>query len=366
MNALSRWLVATRLCFFSLVLRAQTDTEFWFAAPDLQQTHNDRPIFIRAAAGDLPATVTISQPANPGFPIQTFTVPANAAFSYDLSAYIATIECGSVNQTEKKALLVRSDVPISCYYDIANTANGDMFALKGSNALGNAFTVAMQMELNNWRQGVGGFTADVIILATEDNTTIDITPRTAMQGIAAGQTVQVNLNRGETYMIRSGSHLGIIKPGGTKITSNKPVAVTTKDDSIELPGLSCGDTAGDQLIPDRLAGIEFIVLRGYLYAPPTITSTRPDLFFVFAIQDGTTINTSNGGTKTINAGDYYAGTLNEESVYIVASKPVHVFQGPQQHQSWHLHLKQPGEKDFPLRQHEEKVEQEGGLRDKRD
>jgi hypothetical protein len=46
---------------------AQTDTTFWFAAPDLQQAHGDRPIYLRISTLSNAASITISQPANSGF-----------------------------------------------------------------------------------------------------------------------------------------------------------------------------------------------------------------------------------------------------------------------------------------------------------
>jgi hypothetical protein len=82
------------LLLISNKLSAQTDTLFWFAAPDLQQLHADRPIFLRVATTDNPALITITQPANPAFPTLSFFVAANSTQSYDLTPYIIQIENG--------------------------------------------------------------------------------------------------------------------------------------------------------------------------------------------------------------------------------------------------------------------------------
>ena len=295
---------------------AQTDTLFWFAAPDLQQAHGDRPIFLRVATGNEPAFVTISQPADPSFPILSFFVGANQTFSQDLTTLISRIENGSTNTIAKKGLLIRSDKPINCYYDIAGSSNGDLFALKGANALGTAFTVPFQVDLNTTNRINATFTADIIILATEDETVVTITPTTPMVGIGTG-AFTITLNRGETYVVTASSSNASSKPIGTKVTSDKPIAITTKDDSVDL-GV-CIDTAGDQIIPDRLAGREFVLLKGYL-------SSSPDFYYVLATQNNTIVTTSEGATVTINAGQFYPGKLTNESVYVKADKPVHVFQ----------------------------------------
>jgi gliding motility-associated-like protein len=309
--------------FFFLVsfnsAKAQTDTLFWFAAPDLQQAHADRPIFLRVSTTDNPALITVTQPANPAFPTLSFFVAANSTQSYDLTPYIIQIENAATNGVSNKGLLVKSDRPITCYYDIANTGNGDMYALKGENALGIKFTVPFQMDLDTWRRNDGPYLCEFIILATENNTTIEITPTRNLVGNPAGSTFTIRLNRGETYVCTASSDLSTGKPGGTLVKSDKPIAITTKDDSISIPGQFCGDTAGDQLIPDRLAGTEFVLLKGYF-------NISPDLYYVFATEDGTTIQTSDGRTQTFNAGDFFSGKLSLESVYITSNKPVQVFQ----------------------------------------
>ena len=74
------------------LVQAQTGTEFWMAPPDVTLRHNmpgDEPIFINVAAGNAPATVTISQPANAGFnggvPI-VLNLAANTSTRYNLKA----------------------------------------------------------------------------------------------------------------------------------------------------------------------------------------------------------------------------------------------------------------------------------------
>jgi gliding motility-associated-like protein len=319
MQLLKKLLLGFFILLSSYSAKAQTDTLFWFAAPDLQQSHADRPIFLRVATTDNPAFITITQPANPAFPTLSFFVAANSTQSFDLTPYITQIENGATNMVSNKGLQVKSDRPITCYYDIANTGNGDMYALKGENALGIKFTVPFQMDLDTWRRNDAPYLCEFIILATENNTTIEITPTRNLVGNPAGSPFTIRLNRGETYVCTASSGLSTGKPGGTIVKSDKPIAITTKDDSIAITGEGCGDTAGDQLIPDRLAGTEFVLLKGYF-------NTSPDLYYVFATEDGTTVQTSEGRTALINAGEFFSAKLSLESVYVTSNKPVQVFQ----------------------------------------
>ena len=295
---------------------SQADTQFWFAAPDLQQAHGDRPIFLRMAASKLAATVTISIPANAGFIPISINIAANSSQSVDLTPFIGIIENGLPNTVYQRGLLITATVPIACYYDIAHNNNGDIYALKGKNALGKKFTIPLQMDFNNRIAPNTTYTTDFIIVATEDNTNITISPKNALIGRAGPFTIV--LNRGETYVCSSTSNVGSLKPGGTTVVSNKPIAISTKDDSITLPSQSCSDTAGDQLLPDDLAGNEFIVVKGYL-------NSTPDHYYVYATSNATTIKINGNNVGTINAGEYYTGKLTDVSCYIESDKPTHVF-----------------------------------------
>lgn len=298
---------------------AQLDTEFWFAAPDLQQAHGDRPILLRISASSSPATVTISVPANSGFtPIKQF-IPANSSVSVDLSAFISLLENTVSTSPQKKGLLISSTARISCYYDIDNSVNGDLFALKGKNALGTSFTVPFQMTMLN-RTPNSSYTTDFIIVATENNTIVQINSTANLTG-QASRNFSVTLQKGETFVCSMFSAIPTDKPGGTIVTSNKPIAITTKDDSITYPTGGCYDTAGDQLIPDRLAGTEFILTKGYFM------NNLPDYYYIYATQANTTIKI-NGITAAnlSNQGNYYAGKLINTNDYIESDKPVQIFQ----------------------------------------
>lgn len=304
-------------------LHAQSDIDFWFAAPDLQQAHGDRPIYLRIATSKQPAEVTISIPANPSFQPIILNVPADTAVSVDLSSSIDLIENVAVDNPQKKGLRIQATSRITCYYDIANGSNGDLYALKGRNALGTKFTIPFQMVFDRRPIRNATYTSDFIVLATEDSTKVEVFSPVNLNG-QAQKNFTIYLNKGETIVFSTPASVPVARPGGALVISSKPVVITTKDDSISYLTQGCSDTAGDQLIPDRLAGKEFALITGYF------SGTNPDYYYVFATEDNTKVNVNGANVDVLaRAGDYYVGKLGASGTltdFIQTDRPVQLFQ----------------------------------------
>ena len=307
-------------------LNAQSDTAFWFGAPDLNGNiasgpGADRPIYIRISASNLPTSISISQPANPSFATINALIPANSSQIFDLTAFIAMIEHDQVNKVLKNGLFIKSSSPVSCYYDIVNGRSGNIYALKGNNALGKKFTIPFQMSFANRTNAVEATTNknDFVIVATEDNTTLQVKAKNDLVGYAAGSTHSITLNRGETYMCRANTNVPNQRPGGSLVTADKPISISVNEDLLVYPGGSCADSGGDQLISDELAGNDFIVVKG------RFNGASPDYFYVFATQNNTSIKINGNAVANINAGDYYQWLLTDESCYVETSAPSHIY-----------------------------------------
>ena len=161
-------LVIVLFSYLSPSCLAQTDTNFWFAAPEVINAHGDRPIFLRIASLDQPAVISISEPANNAFATINFNLAANSSKSIDLTPFIDLIEDKPVNQVLNFGLFISSTAKITAYYEVDNPINPEIFALKGKNALGTEFFTPFQNFTNNG-QGYSSFE----IVATENNTTTD-------------------------------------------------------------------------------------------------------------------------------------------------------------------------------------------------
>jgi gliding motility-associated-like protein len=306
----------------SLQSFSQTDTEFWFAAPAITPGHENTPIVFRITSYNQPAVVTISEPANPSFSPIVINLNANSTITQDITAFINSVESKPSGTVLNYGIKISSTANISAYYEVGRLYNPEIFPLKGNTAKGLSFLIPSQTQYDN-RAGINpnaenGF----VIIATEDNTSIDITlTKPDGNGHPAG-TFNIILNKGQTYAVIGSSTAASLHLGGSEITSNKPICVTIFDDSI-LVGSSL-DVTGDQIVPIANTGTEFIVVRGALIT----TNGVADFYFVWATVDGTNIYLNGSATPvaTINKGQSYKGLLSSNSVYITTSNPSYVLQ----------------------------------------
>ena len=309
------------ISLFTLIITclayAQVDTEFWFACPDLSSAHFESCIRLCITTFDQPATVTISQPANPSFATITETITANNYKNISLSSLLSKVETtpGAVRKT---GILIQSTSQVTAYY--ANYCdNSEIYSLKGRNALGTDFIVPAQYSYAN-SDSYGG-SSSVEIVASEDNTEVTITPSRACVGHAAGQSFTITLNRGESYAIRAKAMTALGHLFNTRIRSTKPIAVNYTDDSVEGPGV---DLIGDQLVPIELAGEKYIAVRyagkveEVYFFPTTEDSTH-----IYA--NGTLVDYIPGNADVTRAGKAKF-TLPMGATYITADHPIIVLQ----------------------------------------
>lgn len=311
------------LLFLSLLslqfVKAQTDNEFWFVAPEATSSHGDAPIVIRMAALNQAATVTIDQPANLGFAPIVVNIPANSTSTVDLTPWIGIIENKPANQVLNYGLHIVSNVNITAYYEINTSCNcnPEIFALKGRNGLGTEFYTPFQNFWSNGNYNPAAYSSFEIV-ATEDNTTVTITPTQNITGHPAGVPFQITLNKGQTYSAAAAGTSPAAHLGGSHVTSDKPIAITIKDDSVADQG--CQDMMGDQIVPVNILGNEYIVMKGFLDA------NANEQVFILAVADNTDIFIDGSGTPaaTINTGQTFAYPITNPSTYINTSQNVYV------------------------------------------
>lgn len=300
---------------------AQIDKEFWFAVPYANPTNGNLPVFLRFQAFNQAARVTIDIPANNSFTKKTYTIPANSAFSLNISSWLPLLECVPENTVLNTGLHVVSTHEISVYYELygastyAEGTNSDLFTLKGRNALGTKFFTPFQkrwsnqVDINAW--------ASFDIIATQNNTTITITPTSFIVGHAPAVPFTIILNKGQTWSGRALYTDEGLRPAGSLIESDKPVAVTVKDDSMLKN--NNWDLGGDQLIPVSQIGKQYIILKHALN-----TETDNDFAYILATEDNTQIDFGDLSSSIIlNAGEQSEIPVIE-SMIITASKPVYI------------------------------------------
>jgi hypothetical protein len=327
------------ICLSSLGAAAQ-DTEFWFVAPQLDDagmtytTNFNRPVYFMITAGDSPATVTMEMPALTGFGNRVLHLAANQSeriiFGTDYTAF-SNAQMDTIQNNIRNPLYVgvkynrgirfTSTAPVSIYYQVDSYNSKDMFALKGAKALGTEFYTPFQTLLlsnNSYPHAYAQFH----IVAADDGTSVQITPAADIVGTAAGTTITVNLDRGETFAARSNTYLQATRLAGSHIVSNKPVAVTVCDDLLNADGAA--DVTGDQLVPTDNLGTAYTVVRGF---SSTQNTNYCDHVFILATQNGTGVSVNGASVGTLNAGQQYTHTMQtDQTAVITSTHPVYVYQ----------------------------------------
>ncbi|MEI7660963.1 MAG: IgGFc-binding protein, partial [Bacteroidota bacterium] len=310
------------LLFLPVFLFGQTNTDFWFAAPEVTSAHGDQPIYLRLTSFSQSAVVVISEPANTvaNFPPITVFIAANSTVAVNLTTYKEQVECKPANTALNFGLYIHSGVPITAYYEVANTVNPEIFILKGNNALGTSFYIPSQDVLYNEPSLNPKAWNSFDIIATEDNTTVTITPRKSIVGHTGGVQFTVVLNKGQVYSAQATGQLGTDHLMGSVVTSDNPVAITVKDDSDRYTGLDCYDLTGDQIVPENIIGNQYIVVRG------STSSAINDWVFVTATADNTHISINGTMTALINTGNTYHFNMTTSNLcsYVQTDNPVYL------------------------------------------
>ncbi|MBI5324290.1 MAG: T9SS type A sorting domain-containing protein [Ignavibacteriae bacterium] len=315
------------LFVLSVTAYCQTDTEFWFVAPEVSRNSSedlDRPIFLRMSSFDHPSLVTVSQPANPSFTPITVNIAANSSQTVDLTPFIDIIENKPPDRVLNYGLYIKATKPIQAYYEVASLEtnfNPELFALKGKNALGTHFIIPGQGTYNIDNNYTPKPYSSMEIVATSDSTSVTIIPEQNIVGHSRRIPYSLILNKGQTY---SGAGIGndpIRHLIGTEVTSDKPIAITIKDDMLN-GWTGCADLIGDQIVPLNIIGTEYNAVKGFL------GSGEKETVWITATEDNTNIKVwnSNYSINTTNKGFLTGYSIDDNSCHIESDKPIYVYQ----------------------------------------
>lgn len=315
-NLLPKWITTTLFTFILFqTTTAQVDTLFWFAAPEVSSSEGDSPIHMRFVSYENPATVTLSLPANGAFTPISVSIPANGTNSIDLSPFLSSIESPAGDVVSNNGIKVESTARIGAFYELGAAGNKELFSLKGSKALGTNFYTPFQNHWDNAVTTPGSFSS-IDIVASEDNTTVLITPRAAVIGHAQNVTFSVVLNEGETYSARDVNVSAGTTLSGSIVSADKPIALTVFSGA--LAEGTCSNSMGDQITNAAFTGRDFAIHKG---------TSSFDRAYILATQNGTGITITGSGTTSslINWGETYEIDLNDPQTYIETTKPVYVW-----------------------------------------
>ena len=276
---------------------------------------------------DRNATVTVDIPSM-GW-TNTYTVNANQVTT---SARLPKTGAQDARITDegksKKGIHITSDVPIIAYAHIYNAS------ISGATLLFPVNTLARDYYSVNYKQVSNSAYSYCFsyVIATEDDTNIEIIPTVNTILNRAGDTIKVNLNKGEIYNI-FGKLLNNVNPylgedlTGTKIRSVatptspcKRIAVFSGSGKLSIScnnGSGSADNYMQQAFPSNAWG------KKYLTIP---TSRMPNNFYRIAISKPGTIVKRNGTVLTGLQGGFYYEYQSNTPDLLESDQPVMVAQ----------------------------------------
>lgn len=212
---------------------------------------------------------------------------------------------------------VSSDFPIHLYGLNQKQHTTDAFMVLPLPSLGKNY---MAVAFNGFDDSSRSMIA---IVATQDNTQVKVKSRVATHGYNAGKPKVFEageenvfvLNKMETFLVTTGS----LDLTGTKIDSDKPIAVTSGVQCANVPrGVSYCDHLVEMMYPISSWGNSFIT-------HPLARRTGGDLIRVLSSLDNTEVKINGSLVAKLAAGTYYDAILKTSNV-IETTQPALVAQ----------------------------------------
>ncbi|SMO72555.1 gliding motility-associated C-terminal domain-containing protein [Chryseobacterium rhizoplanae] len=320
--------------FFSLAeIFGQRDTEHWVAPyfDSMGSSYNHGLYF--STDSFTPFTVKIYSNNNQ---IGSVTISKGSPATFIVEPnYIKLTGTSEAASKSNKGIYTVGEKPYFLTMRIATGAHAEIITSKGRAGIGTEFFAAVApvtASSNNYN-----FTAG--ILATEDNTTVNISgynPAISFLNIASTPSVlTVTLNKGQSYTLAGITNITANREGfiGAKISADKPISVTNGNSNgfFATTANDGSDLIMDQSIPVSRLGNEFAMIKSVSTSPYNV-----DGGIIIATENNTQIYLNNGTVPiaTINAGQYYRILANayinqgngHSNMYVKTSKNVYLYQ----------------------------------------
>ena len=249
-----------------------------------------------------------------------FSVEANNIFSIDLPEEQVYIECSQYEQVVDKGLIITTTDTVSVY-----CANIAIYSFDASYVLPTP-GLADDYIIQTYEQSTGTYdpTSAFVIVATEDNTTIDITPSVeTLGGKPAHQEFSITLNRGQAYQVRSGTSFGNRDLSGSRVTARdcKRIAIFNGNNLTLIPtsSMSDSDCVFEQAMPLHSWGKKFVVTCSL--------DRNEDYVKITSSADGNEILKNGTPLCSLDANESYTFRIgsSEESCYLEATHSCAVY-----------------------------------------
>lgn len=306
-NSITKYISKLSLLFFLLltvfsnVLNAQSDSkgkDFWL----MYNTNYGAPALTLFITSDVNTTGTISGAT---FTSISFSVTANTVTAVSMPTALHTHTSDVI---DNKGIHIVSNDEVTVYGLNRSSATTDAYLGYPTDVLGTNYMILTYKNVNIVNAVQLG------IVATQDNTTITITPSVTTGIRTAGTPYSITMNQGQSYqLVNNASSPADLT--GTTISSDKPVGVFGSHQCANIPqGYTYCDHICEMLPPTTTFGTRFGTV-------PLKSRVNGDTWRFMASEDNTVI-TINGIPQTaINKGAYVETILSSQS-FITSDKPI--------------------------------------------
>lgn len=241
---------------------------------------------------------------------------------------------GQTEGVSNKGIYVTSTKEISLYIGNESYNSYDASNVLPVPALGTSY----MLQTYDSKKASSTYSNDIrasflIVAVKEGTTTVQITPTAKTDGNnLPGQTYEVTLSQFQSYHVMTKNYSDDNKDGdfsGTRIVSDKPIAVFNGNTLAAVPGGS-GATSGydhifEQAMPTNYWGKQFVVTSSRC---PTGMELGDDEVKITALEDNTIVTCNRHTMFELNSGESTSFTMNLETsscVYMESNNPIAVY-----------------------------------------
>jgi hypothetical protein len=247
--------------------------------------------------------------ANVNIPL---TVPANTVVPVNMPQ---GVQLSRYETAERLAVHITADTTISVYGLNNRFQTTDTYLGLPTTVLGKDYRVVNYSKLSP------DLLPQLAVIATEDETSVTITPTaTTTTGRPAGQAFTVTLRKGDVYVVAARyESIGACDLTGTRVTSNKPIAVFSGHQCAIVPARvdACNHLV-EQVPPMSSWGKHFYL--GMLRQRSKYT------YRVVAADDNTRVFEDNKLVAVLRAGQFHENLNVSRNIQVTADKPILVAQ----------------------------------------
>ncbi|MGB1032133.1 MAG: hypothetical protein ACPGWM_05945, partial [Flavobacteriales bacterium] len=223
---------------------------------------------------------------------QSFNVVPNQTTTVTIPNNLAEHFTSQV--VENKGIFVQTQDTVAVFAINFNGYTADGTKILPVNSLGIEYRISSY-------QGLGAWGSEFVVVATEDDTEIEIVPsEDTLDGDLAGVPFIVQLDKGESYQVKVGNNGDFTGTtiNGTEASGDcRPFAVFSGTSCVNIPvGCSACDHIFEQNFSVDTWGTEFYLV------PFSFASSYT--YRVMADQDNTQVNINGGAPIMLNAGEF--------------------------------------------------------------